>query len=247
MILNELFLSHHSDEFCLQTGIDTKELCADKSHFLNYKKQIHYCYNSRGFRDDEWPDDLNQIYDNAWCIGDSFTVGLGQPQEETWPYLVKNNIPELVFNVSLNGASNDWIARKTNYVIGYAKPKYIFIQWSYLHRREHPDSSVCDEDRRLHYTHLSISDTAKDQRDFDNFIKNLNSIKHDAIIVHSFVPGFADNAKLKFQIYGELDQRKLLYFPVVDPLDKARDGHHYDVLTAQKYVDLYLDKIKNLR
>jgi len=247
MILNELFLTTFANIVSSSDGIDTKDLCLDKSHFINYKKHVYYFYNNRGFRDDEWPNDITQIYNNAWCVGDSFTVGLGQPQEETWPYLLKDSIPELIFNVSLNGASNDWISRKTNYIIQHAKPKYVFIQWSYLHRREHPETTRCDEDRRLHYILKDVIDTNKDQRDFDNFVKNLNSVTHDAIIVHSFVPGFADHAQLELQIYSELEQRKLLYFPAVDPLDKARDGHHYDVLTAKKYVDLYLDKIKNLQ
>ena len=247
MILDELFLTTFTNIFSFSTGIDTKELCADKLHFVSYKKQVHYLYNSRGFRDDEWPNDINQIYDNAWCIGDSFTVGLGQPQEEIWPYLLKDSIPELVFNVSLNGASNDWISRKTNYIIHHAKPKYIFIQWSYLHRREHSDATRCDEDRRLHYIPKDIIDSNKDQRDYENFVKNLNSIKNHATIVHSFVPGFADNVDVENQIYSELEKRQLLYFKAVRPLDKSRDGHHYDIITAKKYVELYLDKIKNLR
>ena len=38
-------------------GMDCLELAMDKEHFLNYPKEITYRYNSRGFRDNEWPED----------------------------------------------------------------------------------------------------------------------------------------------------------------------------------------------
>jgi len=62
------------------TGMDTLELCLNKEYFKSYTKQISYRYNSKGFRDDEWPEDLSDV---IWCVGDSFTVGIGQPFEET--------------------------------------------------------------------------------------------------------------------------------------------------------------------
>ena len=70
------------------TGLDTYESCFDKEHFKNYSKKISYEYNSKGFRDVEWPTDLS---DCIWCIGDSFTEGLGQPFEETWPQVLQKN------------------------------------------------------------------------------------------------------------------------------------------------------------
>lgn len=240
MILNELVLQTLANEVSSTTGLDSKEYCVDKSHFYNYKKLVLYTYNSRGFRDDEWPVDLETIYNNYWCVGDSFTVGLGQPQEETWSYLLKDRIPELVFNVSLNGASNDWISRKIKYIIDNARPKCIFVQWTYLHRREHPDATLIDEDRRLHFVKSDVRDPNRDKIDLDNFVKNLNAISLGVEIVHSFIPNFALDKNLEQEIYNELDKRKLQYFPAVDPLDKSRDGHHYDIKTATKYVDLYL-------
>jgi hypothetical protein len=243
MILDKLFLTQFSNEVSSSTGIDCQEYCADKLHFLNYHKLVMYTYNTRGFRDDEWPADLTQIYTNAWCVGDSFTVGLGQPQEEIWPYLLKEQIPELIFNVSLNGASNDWISRKVRYILEHTKPKYIFIQWSYLHRREHPNSDLSDENRRLHYIPTEQVDSNKDLQDIENFIKNLDTIKTDSIIVHSFIPNFAENPKIEEQIYEEMKKRQLNFFPAITPLDKSRDGHHYDVQTAAQYVKCYLQKI----
>lgn len=247
MILSELFLPTLVNEITSSIGIDTKEHCADKLHFYSYKKLVLYTHNSRGFRDDEWPEDLEYVYNNFWCVGDSFTVGLGQPQEEIWPYILKDRVPELVFNVSLNGASNDWISRKINYIAENARPKYIFVQWTYLHRREHPDDKLIDEDRRLHYVRSDIKDPKREELDFNNFLKNLDAISKTVKIVHSFIPNFTlGNNDLEQQIYRELEDRSLQYFPSVQPLDRSRDGHHYDVKTATKYVDLYLANKKNL-
>ena len=91
----------------LESGLDSLEHCLNKAHFLDYKKPITYEYNSRGFRDQEWPNDLSDV---VWCIGDSFTSGIGQPFEETWPKVLENKIKKRCINLGLDGCSNDHIA-----------------------------------------------------------------------------------------------------------------------------------------
>ena len=118
------------------------------------------------------------------------------------------------------------------------------MQWTYLHRRERPNPNLCDEDRRLHYIPSDMADPDKDVRDFENFIKNIESISTSIPIVHSFVPDFTlGNKDLEQKIYTELEKRKLIYFPSIEPLDRSRDGHHYDVMTAAKYAETYLSKL----
>ena len=73
------------------------------THFLSYDYPINYQHNSRGFRDSEWPNDLDNI---IWCVGDSFTKGLGAPVEHTWPSILQNKTNKRCLNVSINGASN---------------------------------------------------------------------------------------------------------------------------------------------
>lgn len=114
---------------CEYSGIDSPELCVDKKHFNNWRSPITYHYNSRGFRDKEWPSDLEQ---SIWCIGDSFTVGLGMPQDQTWPAQLAHN----TINISLDGASNTWIARQACAILREVKPKHMVLHWSYSHRRE---------------------------------------------------------------------------------------------------------------
>lgn len=132
MILPDFKLHSRINLIEKYTGIDTIELCLDDATFKNYPYDFVYQYNSRGFRDAEWPNDLKN---SIWCIGDSYTVGLGAPIEHTWPYILQQQISRTI-NVSMDGASNQWISRKTVRLINEITPKIIVLQWSYIHRRE---------------------------------------------------------------------------------------------------------------
>jgi hypothetical protein len=133
MILPSFILRQTANQQLKHSGIDSLKSCLDKEHFKNYPYEVDYQYNSRGYRDQEWPDDLTNV---VWCIGDSFTVGLGSPRERTWPYLLENKLNQRTINVSMDGASNNWIARKTKDLFTEITPSLVILHWSYLHRRE---------------------------------------------------------------------------------------------------------------
>ena len=135
MILPDFILPSRINQQWEYSGIDSPEKCLDKLHFARYPHKITYNYNSRGFRDQEWPSD-HELQQAIWCIGDSFTVGVGNLLEHTWPYLLEQHTGQRTINVSMDGASNNWIARKAFQVQRLLRPKYIVVQWSYLHRRE---------------------------------------------------------------------------------------------------------------
>ena len=106
MILPDFVIPNRANRTLLETGIDSLEQCNNKKWFINYPYSVTYHYNSRGFRDTEWPEDLNLA---IWCFGDSFTVGLGNPTEHTWPYILEKETGIRCINISLDGASNDWM------------------------------------------------------------------------------------------------------------------------------------------
>lgn len=139
MILPNIFLPARSNlvEDC--TGIDSLAMCQDIKHFKSYPHPVNYHYNSRGFRDAEWPDTLE---DSIWCLGDSFTVGLGQPYDHIWPQVLQHRINTRTINVSLNGASNSWIARKAQEILQEIKSCTIIIHWSFLQRCELDEEST---------------------------------------------------------------------------------------------------------
>ena len=113
--------------------MDCFQSCQDRKHFQNYPHTVSYDYNSRGFRDAEWPADLT---DAIWCIGDSFTVGLGSPQHHIWPQVLEKTTGRRTINVSMDGASNNWISKQSAKIINTVNPTNIIIMWSYVERRE---------------------------------------------------------------------------------------------------------------
>ena len=136
MILPSFVLPDFKNQRWLESGIDTLDLCLSQKHFLNFPWSVEYCYNSRGYRDAEWPTELSDLEKATWCIGDSFTVGLGSPLSHTWPNILSQATDTRTINISLDGASNNWIARKISELVSEVVPKNIVIHWSYIHRRE---------------------------------------------------------------------------------------------------------------
>jgi hypothetical protein len=255
------------------TGIDSLNRCLDPELFTQWPHTIDYRYNSRGFRDQEWPQDLASA---IWCLGDSFTVGLGSCFAHTWPQVLGQHSQRRVITVAMDGASNEWIARTACDAYDLAEPSDIVIMWSYLHRREHPDTDLSDLDRRQHHV------KSTDIQDFENFIscrKKVRAHCANSRVIESIIPNFSNNSftdvawekirdpswpivlpssltecqNLYPEIVAELrtlhgiDINGLLEFQAiqqshpeflcdlirVEYLDRARDGHHFDRITAE--------------
>jgi hypothetical protein len=272
-LLPELYLPSRVNQHWLESGLDSFELCLNREHFLSYPHKIEYHYNSRGFRDAEWPEDMLELKEAVWCIGDSFTVGIGSPAEFTWPQRLSSAINKRTINVSMDGASNEWIARIAQHIISAVNPKKIVIMWSYTHRREHSNMLLDDEHRRTQ----SIKSTV--QEDLDNLLackKQVDSVTSNAVVnfaipgAHSGVlsgvtecwnkirdPSWPVDApataaefmalpssilleiknlhKLQDDIQNTLEFADLVTqhnIMLVQRLDIARDGHHFDKITA---------------
>lgn len=163
------------------TGLDSLLHCKDKRHFLNFPSKIDYRYNSRGFRDKEWPDDLDQA---IWCVGDSFTVGLGLPFDLIWSQQLQTHTNRPVISIAMDGASNQWISRMAKNIISDADPFALIIMWSYANRRELSDDRLPDMKRRQHHDmHFDIA------ADYDLFEKSVTDLAGSRL-VHSVVPNF---------------------------------------------------------
>lgn len=244
MILPELYVESKVNWKSNYSGIDSIEYCRDKLWFAQYKyaDKITYKYNSRGFRDNEWPEDLKNA---IWCIGDSFTVGIGSPIEHSWPYLLRMMTGIPTINIGVDGASNDLIASMSIAVQTQVLPIAVVHQWSYIHRRE-------GQNERVHYAKVT------EQEDVKNFVNAVvSTTKFGSTTVHSMIPSFEPSdepsgspnrlpdsdhpAKRGLQ---DLSIPNVVY--VNRQLDYARDKHHYDIITATKYVSYYLDYLKSL-
>jgi hypothetical protein len=187
MILSDLKIMSKVHLQCEFSGIDRLENCLNKDHFRNYPHKVDYVYNSRGFRDVEWPESREELKNAIWCIGDSFTVGVGSPYNFTWPQMLSAATGRRCINVSMDGASNNWISRRAQQIIKEVAPTHMVVLWSYLHRRESADITWPDEDRRL------ISTPASDMDDFTNFVQCYQQLNTDRIstnIYNSLIPNY---------------------------------------------------------
>ena len=155
MILPDFVLPSRVNQTWLYSGIDSLENCLDKKHFESYPYDITYLYNSRGFRDAEWPDSMKELQEAIWCVGDSFTVGIGSPLTHTWPWILQQTAQRRTINVSMDGASNMWIARKSFDIVNKIKPAHLVIQWSYISRREYTINDALEKYWQVFYKDIS--------------------------------------------------------------------------------------------
>jgi len=139
-------LRNHINKRWSYSGIDSYEMCISKKRFESYPYEITYKYNSLGFRDDEWPSDTDELKNAIWCIGDSFTTGLGSPIEHTWFRVLQKKTNIRCINISMDGASNEWISMLANYISENFKPKNIVCCWSYPERRINKNIEILKND-----------------------------------------------------------------------------------------------------
>jgi hypothetical protein len=279
MILPDLRLYSRANQHWQFSGLDSLENCVNKQHFQSYQHPIEYRYNSRGFRDAEWPNDIDQLKHAVWCVGDSFTVGLGSPLSHTWVNILQHRLNKRCINVSMDGASNYWIARKISSVLDKIKPEIIIIHWSFFTRYELIDQDLDDEKRRLNFHDLELT-SLQLLCNFNKLVQTIEQTKQNTKIIHSFIPGWAVGTTVQdewdklrgpdwpkypasqlemfvqkelqtfgyagfFELYSELLSNRL-YVPEFTKLDLARDGFHYDKLTAAKFVDQLENLVLNL-
>lgn len=246
-VLPDLVLPSRVDRTWTESGIDSYKQCFDQQHFNNYPYEVIYNYNSRGFRDKEWPTDSEQLKNSIWCIGDSFTVGIGSPLEHTWPYVLEKKSNKNIINVSLDGASNNWIARRAVDIIEQVCPETIVIMWSFLHRRESPDLSLNDEERRLQF-----GDNIDKYDDINNIKECYNKIisasKNKTNIIYSIIPNVLPNTHLSSGWNNLRDQTWPVYTPMswhdFNSLDlyiqkeiKSTHIEWYNMFLYKQYID----------
>jgi hypothetical protein len=259
-ILPDLILTTRVNQEWEESGLDSFDECLSKSYFNHYPHKVNYKFNTRGFRDDEWPDQLTDmsykmLQRSVWCFGDSFTLGLGCPYEHMWVKKLGKYLKLRTINISMDGASNDWIARKVINVINEINPTTIVVHWSYFDRKESLDTSLIDEERRITpYTnedyqrnnhHKNLHDNLK------NTLKCVKKVEEHAIkcqvrIIHSVISDEINSYPLKIRqtIQQSFDKLCREYIHKIEKIDLGRDGFHYGVRTSDKFAKNLSDIIK---
>jgi len=218
---------------------DSLERCRDKEYFQNYKKDITYKFNTHGYRDDEWPIDLENV---VWCVGDSATLGTALPFEDTWPQVLQKKIKKRCLNIGQEGTSNDTIRLRAEFIDKRYKPTNIIIMWSYLSRRR---KNGID----MHYDRYDFGI----EEDLKNFSHNFSQVeKLNSNIIHLFGSGMVLDLKkinhdmlvyffTKLNLPGKDHVKKLNFFTLVD---LARDGMHAGCITNQNICDAIKNQLK---
>lgn len=218
-MLDSFYLKYRCNKTLEYTGMDSLDRCPDQRFFQHYPHEVLYQFNSRGFRDEEWPDNLN---DCIWCIGDSFTVGLGSNYNHIWPKVLEKKIGIRCINISMDGASNEWISRKCLELLSEIKPKAIIAMWSFTNRREDPNLTLDDEDRRIWMNKKSTVEL-----DNENFfycrqrvVDSLGEVPYLDLIIPNH------------QLFNKLLSLDSMFLGSVQQLDYSRDRYHFDLLTS---------------
>lgn len=198
-------------------GLDSAEHCFVKSLFAQHEP-VQYQFNSLGYRTHP----VQNFERNAILVlGDSFTLGLGTNTNKRYTEILEQNLNHQVLNVSLNGASNDWIYRKLCQLMPLFEPRAVVLHYTFSHRRERPQSQWHDDERTECEPMYSSSEN------FQNWADNFQKISHvlnDVPTVHSWIPNWHDQPV----DYSTMGPNILL--PITQ-IDFARDGFHYGPLT----------------
>jgi len=247
MILKDLIIHNKKNLTTNTSGIDSLESCIFKDYFKNFKYNVVYNYNSHGFRGEEWPKTIQEAQSAIWCIGDSFTAGIGSPYNHTWTQVLQHKSNKTAINVSMDGSSNEWIAKTAIKILNEVKPVNMVLMWSYIHRRHgitdtnlKRNTIIDDEQLRQHFID---STDAEDMENFSQCIQSLLPWKNQTNLIHLTIPKYAPS-NLIDQGHAILCQHYTNVIPYFRNLDFARDFHHFDIKTSEHVVSEMIDLIK---
>lgn len=194
---------HRQEDFLLP---DTPSTCLNRKHFKTYPHKVNYTFNSRGYRDNEWPDSAKELTEAFWCIGDSSVMGVGAPISHSWPVVLSEMTNKRCINISMLGASNEWIARQVNKLLDQLEVDTVVICWSYVHRREQALQHALEDLWETFYA--SVKDATWPVVGFKEFDTLPDNIKLEIKQQHDFV-GFRVESHL-------MDEHRILGGVCVD-------------------------------
>lgn len=219
-------IPYYSNMRCSTLGLDSEEHCFDRK-FFNQFGPVDYQFNEIGYRTESVTKFTGS---EILAIGDSFTLGLGVNYQDTWPVQLSKLINYPVLNFSLNGGSNDWMARKTAQLLRWFKPRAVVVHYTFSHRRECNNSDWFDDER------TECEPLYSDLENLQNWRSAFDYFSGLAIpVVHSFITDWHP----EYVSYQELGTNVIC---PITKIDLARDSFHYGANTHR----LLAEKITNL-
>lgn len=215
-------IARYANLTCDTLGHDSLEHCFNKEHYNTYPVPVDYCFNSIGYRTKP----VSQFRGNEiLAIGDSFTLGLGVAKHHAWPEQLSQLLGYPVLNFSLNGASNDWMARKTQQLLNWFTPPAVVVHYSFSHRRENPNLDWADDER---------TECDPFYSDHENYANWRKAFDYFAQLNIPVVHGFINNWHTQTVDYKSLPGKVIA--PIAT-IDLARDGFHYGTETNRQLAE----------
>ena len=249
-IMEHLWVEKRKSREIPYHGLDNPKYCkTDKEVFDNWPTgdRISYAFNSRGFRDEDWPATLEEMQDSIWLIGDSFTMGMGIAYHECYKKAIEQATGKRVVDISLDGTNPNWRRRIALKIIREIGPEWLIIHWGYIWRYKRKYRTLAQEVRDTIFKN-------QEQSAMDGFIKTFRTLwdepKGQTKLIHNFLPKFAGQNKSQKQIFAEIQKFTGEHSPYIcwdnEQLDTGRDGWHWGTKTVQKYVENNLKKMQEI-
>jgi hypothetical protein len=83
---------------------------------------IEYCYNSYGFRDQEF-----EVVPSGLALGCSFTEGVGVAESQSWPQQLQQILGVRVWNLGVGGAGIGTAFRMLNRWLTHLQPQFVVL------------------------------------------------------------------------------------------------------------------------
>ena len=215
--MHKIIIPRYANLSCSELGHDSPTHAGQK-FFMH--APVQYQFNANGFRTHNF---ARLDSDCVLVVSDSYTLGMGENINCCYTTIIEQQLGWPVFNISLNGASNDWIARRTKDMLDIVQPRAIVIHYTFSHRREFYNTTWHDDERTLcEPVHTSTEN-------FDNWQQNFNKIAvlaRSTPLIHSFIPNWHD-APVDYAVMPGM------ILPPIESVDCARDGFHYGPRTHQ--------------
>lgn len=223
----------------------------------NQLNTVSYTYNRLGYR---CPDFDTKVQTSILTVGCSHSFGIGVPQEATFGELFANRLglelgrPVVNWNLSVPGASNDYIARILHQTVDILNPHLILIMFTHLARREY----VTILDKRLHYNYSTarvvrepglraaykhLEGLSSEYDDQLNFFRNFRSISRllDSRLWYFMI---RNRAEINEAVLPMGNDHEVLGFRF---LDKARDELHFGPETHRHVSDAFWSRFASNR
>ena len=177
----------------------------ERHGWLNH--DIRYKFNSHGFRTNEF-NNLPSIM----FLGCSFTVGVGLPQEHTWPFIVSKKLSLEMINLGIGGIGEDGVFRIADYYVDKIKPKILVFLQPPVGRL-----SLVTEEKKIHYFRIMDFDLVPN--DYKPFYRDYIACEENLILSIKKHKMAIENICLKNNI-------KFVYVDGINNIDLARDLTH---------------------